>query len=182
MYSSVPAGTTLRQICSLGFVVNYSGRALAWSRPNTATERYAEWEKVFCDFPDLGWNYFQCIQNGQTDASSIKLGEACRFHDHSDIFGWVRESDYTCPYSHGVPLTMQEYRKSFGNVLEDPVDERTKELTTVDESTAEPVAEPAEEIGAVDEAPTELGDELAEEIGTVKEAPGTSTALSTRDD
>jgi hypothetical protein len=158
----VPAGTSLRQMCSLGFAVNYSSK----SRRNAATERYTEWENVFCDFPDLGWDYFQHIQKDQTDASSIKLGGACRFHDHSDIFGWVRGSDSTCPYPHSVLLTMREYRKSFGNVLEESADERRKEVGTLEKAPAEPADEPAEEIGIV-EALAEPADEPVEEIGIV---------------
>ena len=57
---------------------------------------------------------------------------------------------------------MQGYKKSFGNMLEEPADE------------------PAEEIGTVEEAPAEPAYELAEEIGTVDEAPAALPVLFTR--
>lgn len=63
-----------------------------------------------------------------------------------------------------MPLTTQEYKKSFGNTSEEPADERTKEIETVDE------------------APAELADEPAEEIGTIDEAAAASPVLSTRGD
>lgn len=175
VYSSVLAGTILRLMFSLGFAVNYSSSSLSWSRRNAATKHQVEQEKVFCDFPDLRWDYFQHIQKGQTDASSIKLGGACRFHDHSDTFGQVCGSDSACPYPYGVPLTIQEYKKSFGNMLKEPAAKRTKEIGTVDEAPAEPADELADEIGTVDEVPAEPSYELAEEIRTVDEAPAEPT-------
>ncbi|KAI9851901.1 MAG: hypothetical protein M1824_002451 [Vezdaea acicularis] len=170
VYSSVPAGTTLRQMFSLGFAVNYGSSSLSWSRRNKPTEHWAEWEKVFYDFPDLGWDYFQHIQKGQADASSIKLGGACRFHDHSDTFGWIRGSGSSCSYPYGVPLTMQGYKKSFGNMLEEPTEEQTKEIDPVDKALAESAYELTEERGPVDEAPAESAYEPAEGIRTVDEA------------
>jgi hypothetical protein len=111
VYNNVPAGTILRQMCFLGFAVSCS--VANWRRRSEGNNHYAKWETAFCNCPDLGWDYFQHIQTGQADTSSIGFGVdtlsiswggACRFHDHSDVAGWVRGNCSKCPYPHGAPV------------------------------------------------------------------------------
>ena len=80
IYSSVPVGTILRQLCFLGSAI----RCKTAPR-RRRTEGYAKWETVFYNYPNLGWDYFQHVLAGQIENSTFSFGGACRFHDHSDI-------------------------------------------------------------------------------------------------
>jgi hypothetical protein len=150
VYNNVPAGTILRQICFLGFAVSCT--VATWRRRNEGNNHYAKWETAFCNCPDLGWDYFLHIQTGQGDtsstgfggdASTVSLGGACRFHDHSDIAGWVRKNCSKCPYPHGAPVDMLP-------VEEDGVEEQEEEQ--VKEEAAEEYVAAAE---AVEDAEVE---------------------------
>jgi hypothetical protein len=55
---------------------------------------------VFEELADFGWDYFQIIQKASLDEPDISWGDACRFHDHSDIFGWKNEVHVECPFLH----------------------------------------------------------------------------------
>jgi hypothetical protein len=122
VYKNVPAGTILRQLCFLGFMISYNVTDwMAWYRQN---DRYAKWETAFCNCPDLGWDYFKHSQTKGEDTSTISSGGACRFHDHSDIAGWVCRNRTECPYPQGAPVDMPPE--------EDSVEEHEKEPTEED--------------------------------------------------
>lgn len=110
--------------CFLGFMISYN--VTGWTTWYRQNDRYAKWETAFCNCPDLGWDYFKHIQAKEEDASTISSGGACRFHDHSDIPGWVCRNHTECPYPQGAPVDMP------------PVEEEhEKELTEEDAAPAE---------------------------------------------
>jgi hypothetical protein len=132
VYGSVPAGTILRHLCFLGFTI--SCNVVNGGRWNEQNDQYSKWETAFCNCPELGWDYFKHTQTRQADTSSINFGGdnltissggACRFHDHSDIAGWVRKNRTICPYPQGAPVIMPP-------VEEDGVEEHEKEPTEED--------------------------------------------------
>lgn len=101
MYNGTSANSTLRPLCSLGFTVSLGKLG---HRTDCDT-----WKRVFNDFADLGWDYFRRMQKGQTSARDVTSKGACHFHDHSDVFGWVRHEDHTCPLPEGAPVrTLEE--------------------------------------------------------------------------
>ncbi|KAL8885599.1 MAG: hypothetical protein Q9192_006620 [Flavoplaca navasiana] len=57
-------------------------------------------------FLDLGWDYFRRVQMGQTSTRDIMSKGACRFHNHLDVFSWVRHEVRTCPFPGGAPITI----------------------------------------------------------------------------
>ncbi len=61
----------------------------------------SEWMTKFEEMADFGWDYFQAMQKASSDESDISWGGACRFHDHSDIFGWKQEVHGECPFLDG---------------------------------------------------------------------------------
>jgi len=91
VYKDAPAGSALRQLSFLGFVAA-EGRTDA-----------TLWQAAFIDCPSLGWDYFQYKNGSELYNEGIQDGGACRFHDHSDIRGWVLQDLPTCPYPHGAP-------------------------------------------------------------------------------
>jgi hypothetical protein len=98
VYKVAPAGSALRQLSFLGFV---------------AAEGHTDstvWRAAFIDCPSLGWDYFQYKNGSELYNEGIQDGGACRFHDHSDIRGWVLRDLPNCPYPHGAP-------RSFPNEL-----------------------------------------------------------------
>ncbi|KAI9858941.1 MAG: hypothetical protein M1813_007243 [Trichoglossum hirsutum] len=106
VYTSTPAGSILRRLCSLGFVARNSVPVDILENKD-----YDTWKSVFSDFSDLGWDYFRRVQMGQARVT-ITAGSACRFHDHSDISDLEKEDTGTCPYPNGAPVTMPEEKIS----------------------------------------------------------------------
>jgi hypothetical protein len=94
VYKVAPAGSALRQLSFLGFVAA-EGR-------NDSTV----WQDAFIDCPSLGWDYFQYKSGNELYSEGIEDGGACRFHDHSDIRGWLLQDLPDCPYPHGAPLLL----------------------------------------------------------------------------
>lgn len=176
VYNSVPAGTILRQMFFLGFAIGCKN-ASWWRR----TEGYTEWETVFCNRPDLGWDYFQHVLTGQIDSLGFGSGGACRYHDHSDIAGWVRGNGIKCPYPRGAPLDMLSVEESGTgeiegesaeedavmeiSVLEDPVEEEAVAGVATEDEVADEEAVDGEAVAA--EA---TKDEVADEEAEVEEA------------
>lgn len=101
VYQSVPSGSILRQLCSHGFAMVTNEQQWGRSISTRIYEECSEWKTVFEELTDFGWDYFQTIQKASLDESNISWGGACRFHDHSDIFGWKQEAHEECPFSHG---------------------------------------------------------------------------------
>ena len=91
VYKVAPAGSALRQLSFLGFV------------GSEGQSDSTVWQAAFIDCPSLGWDYFQYKNGNKKDSDSIAAGGACRFHDHSDIRGWVVQDLPACPYPHGAP-------------------------------------------------------------------------------
>lgn len=96
VYDSVPVKSILRRLCSLGLTVSLG-------KMGHRTD-YGIWEAVFIEFADLGWDYFRRTQKGQTLTFHVSSNGACRFHDHSDVVGWVRKEVQTCPFPDGAPV------------------------------------------------------------------------------
>lgn len=94
VYKDAPSGSALRQLSFLGFVAA-EGRTDA-----------TLWQAAFIDCPSLGWDYFQYKNGSELYQEGIQDGGACRFHDHSDIRGWVLRDLPTCPYPHGAPRSL----------------------------------------------------------------------------
>jgi hypothetical protein len=86
VYKVTPSGSSLRQLCFLGFV-SIEGR-----------HRYLDWKAAFLECPSLGWDYFQYKSGGEMYHGRIETGGACRFHDHSNIDGWKPQDIIACPY------------------------------------------------------------------------------------
>jgi hypothetical protein len=91
VYKVAPARSALRQLSFLGFVA-------AEGRTDSTL-----WQAAFIDCPSLGWDYFQYKNGSELYKEGIQDGGACRFHDHSDIYGWVPRDLPNCPYPHGAP-------------------------------------------------------------------------------
>ena len=172
VYKNVPAGTILRQLCFLGFMISYN--VTGWTTWGQ-NDRYAKWETAFCNCPDLGWDYFKHVQTKEEDASTISSGGACRFHDHSDVPGWVCRNRTVCPYPQGAPVDMPpveekehedavpvEYAMPVDAGVEEPaVEETVVEETLVEEPAVDyampvdAVVEPAVEETLVEEPAVE---------------------------
>jgi len=103
VYGSVPANSNLRRLCSLAFTINFNKRGSCID--------INIWKSTFNDFSEFGWDYFQRVQMGQTSTTHVTLDGVCRFHDHSDVFGWVRGESHTCPYPDGAPVTVPKEKK-----------------------------------------------------------------------
>lgn len=103
IYSGVPANSILRRLSSLGLTVQPKkyARQMDWTI----------WETVFTEHADLGWDYFRRIQKDQTSTYEVASSGACRFHDHSDVPGWIRTELRDCPYPEGAPV---EGPRNFG--------------------------------------------------------------------
>jgi hypothetical protein len=91
-YKVAPSGSSLRQLCLLGFV-SMEGR-----------HRSPDWEAAFLECPSLGWDYFQYKSGSEMYHGQIETGGACRFHDHSNIDGWKPQDVIDCPYSFQASL------------------------------------------------------------------------------
>jgi len=144
VYKNVPAGAILRQLCFLGFMISYN--VTGWTTWYGQNDRYAKWETAFCNCPDLGWDYFKHIQTKEEDASTISSGGACRFHDHSDIPGWVCRNRTECPYPQGAPVDMppveeEEHKKELTEEDAVPVEYAMPVDAAVEESAVETVVE-----------------------------------------
>jgi len=87
VYKVAPLGSSLRQLCFLGFV--------SMEVHHTSLD----WKAVFLECPSLGWDYFQYRRSNEIYAGEIEKGGACRFHDHSNIDGWKPQDVVDCPYS-----------------------------------------------------------------------------------
>jgi hypothetical protein len=94
VYKVAHAGSALRQLSFLGFVA-------AEGRTDSTL-----WQAAFIDCPSLGWDYFQYKNGSELYKEGIQDGGACRFHDHSDIRGWVLRDLPNCPYPHGAPRSL----------------------------------------------------------------------------
>jgi hypothetical protein len=92
VYKFAPSGSSLRQLCFLGFV-SMEGR-----------HRSLDWKATFLECPSLGWDYFQYKSGSEIYHGRIETGGACRFHDHSNIDGWKPQDVIDCPYSFQTPL------------------------------------------------------------------------------
>ncbi len=68
---------------------------------------YSKWKTVFKDFADLGWMGLLLPHAGRANFNQDVTSQgACRFHDHSDVFGWVRQEVRTCPFPEGAPVAI----------------------------------------------------------------------------
>jgi hypothetical protein len=140
VYKVAPAGSALRQLSFLGFV---------------ASEGQSDstvWQEAFIDCPSLGWDYFQYKNGNKIYSEGIAAGGACRFHDHSDIRGWVVQDLSACPYPHGAPRLLPGESAVHDIVINTPRAEDEGALIS-----AEDVAEPnvATELQQVDEPAVE---------------------------
>lgn len=104
---------------------------------------------------------FQHILTRQAegDNSTISLGGACRFHDHSDIAGWVCKNCTICPYLQGAPVNKPP-------VEENGIEEDEKKLTEEDAMPVEAVVEetPVEYAMPVDAAVEDVALEDAQVV------------------
>lgn len=91
VYSSVPKGAVLRQLCSwiLKWEADSFGTCL-----NTAEDWGQEYEQVFTSDADLGRDFFKWSSPGGKGRIT-----ACTFHDHSNIPNYVKSEDQVCPYT-----------------------------------------------------------------------------------
>jgi hypothetical protein len=92
VYKVSPLGSSLRQLCFLGFVSTEGYR------------RSLDWKAVFLECPSLGWDYFQYKRSNEMYPGKIETGGACRFHGHSNIDGWKPQDVIDCPYSFQRPV------------------------------------------------------------------------------
>jgi hypothetical protein len=175
VYSGVPSGSVLRQLCSSAFALTRQRHY-----PKAATRvhtDYLDWKSAFKKFADLGCDYFMELQTLQNagQIGNIMSGGKCRFHDHSDIFAWARADTDTCPYPHGTPLKTHLFKPY---VEESPAEEPITEEWPAEEPVAEEPAaeEPAAEELPIDELPAEpeypsAGPEAAVEEAVPEPAP-----------
>ena len=98
VYSSVPDGAVLRQLCSWVLLWQVKN----WRHENRSQDFNRQYAEVFTWHPDLGRDFFQWVS--AKDKNPFK---PCQFHDHSNIpnamkgkggGGWVDQND-VCPYS-----------------------------------------------------------------------------------
>ena len=89
VYKAAPLGSTLRRLYFLGFITATNSKFIP-----------SFWKTTFNDYPSLGFDYFRYKSTGEVDGVSIDSGGACRFHDHSDVSGWVLGYTKECPYPH----------------------------------------------------------------------------------
>lgn len=90
IYSNVPDGAVLRQLCCWVLkrqVASYT----SFDRYGDKRELYKEYEPVFNSHSDLGRDFFKWAASGDP--------ETCAFHDHSNIINPVEAKNYLCPYS-----------------------------------------------------------------------------------
>lgn len=90
VYSSVPDGAVLRQLCSSILerqVIYYS----SYHRARKPEDFYKEYEPVFALHANLGRDFFRWTVSNDH--------KPCTFHDHSNITNPVETTDNTCPYS-----------------------------------------------------------------------------------
>jgi hypothetical protein len=126
VYKVAPAGSALRQLSFLGFV---------------ASEGQSDstvWQAAFIDCPSLGWDYFQYKSGNEIYSEGIAAGGACRFHDHSDIRGWVVQDLPACPYPHGAPRLLPGESAIHDIVINTPRAEDEGALISFAEDVAEP--------------------------------------------
>ncbi len=90
MYDDVSVNSILRCLCALDFTVSLS-------KINHCMN-YSIWKTVFIDFANLEWNYFCHTLKEQTSIKNVTSQEVCYFHDHSDVFDWVRQDVNTCSF------------------------------------------------------------------------------------
>jgi hypothetical protein len=91
-YKVAPSGSSLRQLCFLGFV-SMEGRYKSF-----------DWKAAFLECPSLGWDYFHYKSGSEMYHGRIETGGACRFHDHFNIDGWKPQDVINCPYSFQTSL------------------------------------------------------------------------------
>ena len=89
VYSSVPDGAVLRQLCS--WILNRQVIQYSYDRLRKQYDIYKEYETVFASHADLGRDYFKWNTVGET--------KGCQFHDHSNIANPVEGKGSACPYS-----------------------------------------------------------------------------------
>jgi hypothetical protein len=87
VYKVAPSGSSLRQLCFLGFA-SMEGR-----------HSLLDWKAAFLECPSIGWDYFQYKRDREIYYGQIETGGACRFHDHSNVGGWEPQDVICCPYS-----------------------------------------------------------------------------------
>lgn len=152
VYKAAPAGSVLRRLYFSGFTAATQSRAINFGPFPGLTgggNDSTVWQAVFNDCPNLGWDYFQYNSAGEAYDRGITSGGACRFHDHSDVSGWVLENFPTCPYPHGAPLQRSEDEAGSGSVpvhrdadVDDAIDGLHQEKEHVARWSAEEPMEP----------------------------------------
>ena len=188
VYKAAPAGSVLRRLYFSGFTAATHSRAINFGPFSGLTgggNDSTVWEAVFNDCPNLGWDYFQYKSAGEPYDRGIHSGGACRFHDHSDVSGWVLENFPACPYPHGAPLQRSEDEAGSGSVpvhrdadVDDAIDELHQEKEHM--ARGEPMEpefgkyEPAK--ASTEEQPSEFWDgetqeAEADEVKWVEEEP-----------
>lgn len=86
VYHETPANSVLRRLALNGFGLCYKD------------EKRHVWKQVFDEHTELGWDYFDLnLKFKPRSAELIMDGGACRFHDHSDVPGWIFEPLADCP-------------------------------------------------------------------------------------
>lgn len=98
MYDGVLANSILRRLCALDFTISLSK---VGHRMN-----YSIWKTVFNDFANLEWNYFCRTLKEQTSIKNVTSQKVCRFHDHSDVFDWLRQDVSTCSFSEETSIAI----------------------------------------------------------------------------
>lgn len=91
VYSNVPDGAVLRQLCAFVLKAQVKGY-VSYEKLRDQRELYKEYAPVFNSHSDLGRNFFKWTTlSGEP--------EMCAFHDHSNITNPMKATIYLCPYS-----------------------------------------------------------------------------------
>ncbi|MCJ1347566.1 hypothetical protein MMC31_005791 [Peltigera leucophlebia] len=88
IYSSVPEGAVLRELCSW---ILQKQATQNYSYGRSAPAFFEEYEPAFISHADLGRDFFKWTLNGES--------KTCSFHDHSDITNPLEGKRLVCPYS-----------------------------------------------------------------------------------
>jgi hypothetical protein len=116
IYSGKYLNSTLRQLCSLAFIIYSRQSEFNYS------DDHCIWKPVFNELADFGWDYFQhtmeCkiplrvpkapIFGGafQTQNTFMTTGGSCCFRDHSDVADWEWTCVSECLYPQGPDVEL----------------------------------------------------------------------------
>jgi len=110
IYGAVPSGSVLRRLAFgefLNAIDDRNDHAIPHWIPKKPFD-YDEWKSVFGNHSDFGWDYFHHNIVAKGRLREPHEQGACKFHDHSDIVGWVPSFAKQCPYPYGAPLSVPE--------------------------------------------------------------------------